>query len=340
MNILLTGGAGFIGSALVRHLIQHTQHRVMNIDCLSYAANIHSIACISGHERYHFEQVDICHQARIKQIMYDFQPESVIHLAAETHVDRSIINPDIFVTSNILGTQVLLECSRQYWQTLGPSQKTSFRFLYVSTDEVYGSRDGDESVDETAPYLPNSPYAASKAAATHLVRAYAQTYQLPTLTTFSSNTYGPWQYPEKLIPITIQNALNLRPVEIYGQGKQRRDWLYVEDHVSALMSVLFRGQVGEGYNISAGVEMDNLQLVNTLCQQLDQLYPASNGQSYQQLIRFVEDRPAHDQRYGINDDKIRQQLDWRPQHDFTSALETTLRWHLQQFTEKNSTSDG
>lgn len=329
MNIIVTGGAGFIGSALIRYLIDNSDHKIINVDKLSYAANLRSLAEIEQHPNYQFEHLDICNRDAIHQVFQRYKPDAILHLAGETHVDRSLTDPDVFVQSNIVGTQVLLECARHYWLNLGNSKrKNRFRFLYVSTDEVYGSRSNSESVDEEAPYLPNSPYAGSKAAATHLVRSYFQSYQLPVLTTYCSNNFGPWQYPEKLIPKTINNALQGKAIPLYGQGSQSRDWLYVDDHVRALLCILEKAVPGQGYNINGGHEISNLDLVHKICQQLDQLQPGSQGQSYTSLIRFVDDRPGHDFRYGIDDSRLRQHLGWVPQETFENGLSKTITWHL------------
>lgn len=331
MKIIVTGGAGFIGSALVRQLIQNTEHQVLNIDKLNYAANLQSLHEIEQHPRYRFAQMDICQSPAIQQLISEYQPDAIIHLAAESHVDRSITDPNLFVTSNIVGTQVLLEASRQYWKSLDTEQQRDFRFLYVSTDEVYGSRVASETVDETAAYRPNSPYAASKAAATHLVRAYGRTYRLPVISTYSSNNYGPWQYPEKLIPLSIRNALSWQPITVYGSGQQQRNWLYVNDHVDALLLILQQGEIGANYNIGGDNEISNLELVQLICRQLDQLAPAASGNPYQELISFVADRPAHDLRYGIDDTKLRQQLGWSPKFSFEHGIQHTINWYLTHF---------
>jgi len=327
MKLFITGGAGFIGSALIRYYIQNTKHQIINIDKLSYAANLNSLSTVDRDPRYHFEHTDICNRESIKQLLDRYQPDAVIHLAGESHVDRSFIDPNIFVSTNVVGTQTLLECSRQYYDSRSTQQH--FRFLYVSTDEVYGSRAGDETVDEKAAFQPNSPYAASKAAATHLVRSYFNSYQFPVLTTYCSNNFGPWQYPEKLIPVTIRNALQQQVIPIYGTGQQSRDWVYVDDHVLALDTVLRKGKPGEGYNINGGHEISNLRLVHRICDQLDFLSPAADGRNYRDLIQFVEDRPGHDRRYGISDQKIRRKLGWSPAESFDSGLEKTLLWHMQ-----------
>lgn len=330
MNIFVTGGSGFIGSALIRHLIANTDHGIINIDKLTYAANQQCLRTIADDPRYHFVQSDIAYRKKIRQLFLQYQPDAVIHLAAETHVDRSIDDPDIFVTANVLGTQVLLQCARTYWQHLPGDRKDKFRFLYTSTDEVYGSRDGDEMVNEEAPYKPNSPYAASKAAATHLVNSYFSTYHFPALIAFSSNNYGPCQHDEKLIAKTISHALNDEIIPLYGRGLQKRDWIYVEDHVKALLTLLEQGQPGQGYNISGDDEISNIELVKKICRMLDQLYPKQDGDQYRDLITFVEDRPGHDHRYGIDDHKIREQLDWEPEVSFDEGLRLTIKWHLEQ----------
>lgn len=325
MKLLITGGAGFIGSALIRHVITNTSHSVINFDTLSYAANLQSLAAVDENDRYAFEHGDICDRAAIEQVFTRHQPDAVLHLAGESHVDRSIKQPDLFIASNVVGTQELLECAKNYWQR---TQSKTFRFLYVSSEEVYGSRIGDERANESAPFLPNSPYAGSKAAATHLVRTYFATYQLPTLVTCSSNNYGPWQYPEKLIPLTINNALNGLTIPLYDFGRAIRNWLYVDDHVQALLCVLEKGQPGQTYNINGNHEIENINLVTQICQQLDQLKPLANGSNYCKLIQFVNNRPGHDQRYGNDDSYIRNTLGWQPQQEFEKGLEKTVLWNL------------
>ena len=325
MKLLITGGAGFIGSALIRYVIANTSHSVINLDKLSYAANLQSLAEVENNKRYCFVQADICDHDVIEKIFSEHQPDAIIHLAGESHVDRSIAQPDVFITSNVTGTQVLLECAKNYWQQ---SPQDNFRFLYVSTEEIYGGRSGNESVNESSPYRPNSPYAGSKAAATNLVQTYFSTYALPTLITCSSNNYGAWQYPEKLIPVTINNALKGIPIPIYGQGHARRNWLYVDDHVRALLTVLENGQPGLDYNINGNHEIENIDLVTLICQQLDHYQPAASGKSYCEQIQFVDNRPGHDLRYGIDDSRIRQTLGWQPIESFESGLEKTILWHL------------
>jgi dTDP-glucose 4,6-dehydratase len=333
MKILVTGGAGFIGSAFIRHTLADTAHSVVNIDKLSYAANPEALAGVANNKAYCFERIDICDKGAVKSVFDRHRPDAVVHLAGETHVDRSITDPDSFVASNVVGTQVLLECSREFLQGNShpddADRRQGFRFLYVSTDEIYGSREHDEDVDEYAPYSPNSPYAGSKAAATHMVRAYSRTYALPVLITCSSNNFGPWQYPEKLIPVTILNALHGEPIPLYGDGSNRRDWLYVDDHVRALLTVLEHGEPGECYNINGGNEISNLELVKSICSLLDSLKPRINGDSYCALIRFVRDRPGHDLRYGIDGSRIRRQLGWQPKESLGSGLRKTVAWYLQ-----------
>ncbi len=326
MKLLITGGAGFIGSALIRHIISHTAHSVINIDKLSYAANLKSLAEVEHDPRYAFVQGDVCNHSFIADTFTKHKPDAVIHLAGESHVDRSIKDPDIFITSNIIGTQVLLECARDYWSRF---QLKGFRFLYVSTEEIYGSRTGNESVDENAPYRPNSPYAGSKAAATNMVQTYFSTYALPTLVTCSSNNYGTWQYPEKLIPATINNAIKGLSIPVYGQGQAQRSWLYIDDHIRALLCVLEKGQPGLNYNINGNDEIKNIDLVHLICDQLDQYAPAENGHSYRELIQFVDNRPGHDHRYGLDDHRIRETLGWIPTENFENGLKKTIIWNLE-----------
>lgn len=333
MKYLITGGAGFIGSALIRHLIGQTEHSVINIDKLSYAANLQSLAAVENNQCYTFLQGDICDQSFITNIFNEYQPDAVIHLAGESHVDSSILNPDLFVTSNVVGTQVMLDCARNYWR--GINKHEDFRFLYVSTEEIYGSRTGEESVDETAPYRPNSPYAGSKAAATNLVQTYFSTYGLPVLVTCSSNNYGAWQHPEKLIPATINNAIKGLTIPVYGQGHDSRNWLYVDDHVRALLCVLDNGQPGQNYNINGNHETENIALVTQICNKLDQYAPAKNNDLYSELIQFVDNRPGHDRRYGLDDSRIRNTLGWRAQESFENGLDKTILWNLKHMNNKN-----
>ncbi len=334
-KILVTGGAGFIGSALVRHLLAQTDATVVNVDKLTYAGNLESLPGVLGHPRHAFEQVDICDAEALRGVFARHRPDAVLHLAAETHVDRSIDGPAAFIQTNVVGTCTLLEAARVYLGTLPPERRNRFRFLHVSTDEVYGALDDDDGLfTETTPYAPNSPYAASKAASDHLARAWHRTYGLPVLITNCSNNYGPYQFPEKLIPLMILNALEGKPLPVYGQGAQVRDWLHVEDHVRALLTVLERGAVGETYNIGGDSQRRNLTVVETLCDLLETLAPEKppHVRSYRELITHVTDRPGHDRRYAIDAAKIRSQLGWTPSVTFEAGLEATLRWYLRNHT--------
>ncbi len=329
MKIIVTGGAGFIGSALCRYLIGSTPSTVLNIDKLTYAANLESLKEISGNERYSFSQTDICDDAAVKSIFESFRPDAVIHLAAESHVDRSIDGPGAFVHTNVVGTYTLLNAARGYWQTLAPAEKEKFRFVNVSTDEVYGSL-GDEGLfTETTPYQPNSPYSASKASADHLARAWFHTYGMPVMTTNCSNNYGPCQFPEKLIPLTILNALGGKKLPVYGTGENIRDWLFVDDHARALWTVLQKGRPGEVYNIGGNSEKKNIEVVRAICAILDKLAPSlEGGKPRESLITFVTDRPGHDQRYAIDASKIKGELGWTPQETFETGLKRTVEWYL------------
>ena len=327
MKILVTGGLGFIGSALIRHLIANTKHKILNIDNETYAAMPEALAQIENDEDYAFEKIDITSEKSLKQAFTIFKPDAVIHLAAESHVDRSIDAPAEFVNTNILGTYNLLQASRDTWS----SSSEGKRFLHVTTDEVFGSlKQKDKPFTEENKYYPNSPYAASKASSDHLVRAWHKTYNLPILVTNCSNNYGPYQFPEKLIPLMIINALSNKPLPVYGKGNQIRDWLYVEDHVLALVKVLEEGAIGETYNIGGSNEKTNLEVVQTICVLLDKLAPdyLNNIGSFQELITFTTDRPGHDQRYAIDPSKITQKLDWLPKETFESGIHKTVQWYL------------
>lgn len=329
MKILVTGGAGFIGSAVIRHIIGNTGDSVVNLDKLTYAGNLESLAEVSSSERYAFEQVDICNRAELDRVFAEHLPDALMHLAAESHVDRSIDGPAAFIETNIVGTYMLLEAARQYWLGLDAECKAAFRFHHISTDEVYGDLHGPEDLFlETTAYAPSSPYSASKASSDHLVRAWLRTYGLPTLVTNCSNNYGPCHFPEKLIPLVILNALDGKPLPIYGKGDQVRDWLYVEDHARALYQVVTEGVVGETYNIGGHNEKQNIEVVHTLCDLLDELRPRADGQSYRTQITHVQDRPGHDLRYAIDASKIQRELGWVPQETFESGIRKTVQWYL------------
>jgi len=329
MKILVTGGSGFIGSELVRHLITNTEHEVFNIDKLTYAANQKSLENISENKRYAFKQLDICDFQGVQEVFNNFKPDAIMHLAAESHVDKSITGSDEFIESNIIGTYNLLKCSRNYVDSISGSDK--FRFLHVSTDEVYGSLNtGDEKFKEESVYQPNSPYSASKAASDHLVRAWGHTFNLPVITTHCSNNYGPWQNEEKLIPLMISNALNELPLPVYGDGQNIRDWIYVTDHVVGLVTSLIDGKPGEVYNFGGENEIKNIDIVNTICDILDNKRAKSNGSSYKELITFVKDRPGHDFRYAVDNSKVNEELNWFPKESFTTGIEKTIDWYLRE----------
>lgn len=328
-HILVTGGAGFIGSNFILQWIADEPGPVINLDQLTYAGNRANLASLSGNPRYHFVQADINDRAAVRQVLTQHQPTAIVHFAAESHVDRSILGPEEFIRTNIHGTFALLEEARAYWSALHVGDRERFRFLHVSTDEVYGSLgEDDEPFLETTAYAPNSPYAASKAASDHLVRAYFHTYGLPVVTTNCSNNYGPFQFPEKLIPLVILNALKGAPLPVYGDGRNVRDWLYVGDHCAAIRSVLHRGRLGETYNIGGRSERRNLDVVRTICAMLDQHRPSSPQVPHEKLITFVKDRPGHDRRYAIAPDKIEQELGWHPQETFESGIRKTVAWYL------------
>ena len=331
MKILVTGGAGFIGSAVIRHIIENTNDSVVNIDKLTYAGNLENLKDVSNSERYSFERIDICDKRALEETFSKYKPDAVMHLAAESHVDRSIDGPAAFIETNILGTYTLLEVARGYWLNLDEEMRVKFRFHHISTDEVFGDlADTDDLFTETTPYAPSSPYSASKASSDHLVRAWHRTYGLPAIITNCSNNYGPFHFPEKLIPLMILNALEGKPLPVYGKGNQIRDWLYVEDHARALYTVVTEGQVGETYNIGGHNEKQNIEVVKIICSLLEELAPnkPAGVENYQDLITYVKDRPGHDLRYAIDASKIGKELNWTPSETFETGLRKTVQWYL------------
>jgi len=331
MKMIVTGGAGFIGSAVIRYLIkEHPDVTVINVDKLTYAGNLESLLDVEDNPNYHFEQVDICDASAIERIFNQYQPDAIMHLAAESHVDRSIDGPAEFIQTNIAGTYTLLEAAKQYWLTLDGTAKARFRFHHVSTDEVYGSLGKSGLFTETSTYKPNSPYSASKASSDHLVRAWHKTYDFPVVLTNCSNNYGPYQFPEKLVPLVTLNALAGKLLPIYGKGDQIRDWLYVDDHARALFRVITQGKVGETYNIGGHNEKQNIEVVETICNILEELVPVhpTGVKAYKDLISYVADRPGHDQRYAIDASKIKQELGWVPEETFETGMKKTIQWYL------------
>jgi dTDP-glucose 4,6-dehydratase len=337
MKILVTGGAGFIGSAVIRHIINNTKDSVVNLDKLTYAGNLESLKDIADSDRYVFEQVDICDADELTKVFTEHKPDAVMHLAAESHVDRSIDGPAEFIQTNIMGTYILLEAARSYWNELPENRKSIFRFHHISTDEVYGDLEGPEDLfTEETSYAPSSPYSASKASSDHLVRAWQRTYGFPTVVTNCSNNYGPFHFPEKLIPLVILNALEGKALPIYGKGNQVRDWLYVEDHARALYKVVTEGKIGETYNIGGHNEKQNIEVVHTICELLEELVPdnihskvGGNKSGFKGLVTYVQDRPGHDVRYAIDASKIEKELGWAPKESFESGIRKTVKWYLE-----------
>lgn len=331
MKLLVTGGAGFIGSAVIRHIIENTSDSVVNVDKLTYAGNLESLTPVTNDDRYAFEQVDICNRVELERVFAEHKPDAVMHLAAESHVDRSIDGPAAFIETNIVGTYTILEVTRAYWSQLPDAEKQAFRFHHISTDEVYGDLEGtDDLFTETTSYEPSSPYSASKASSDHLVRAWLRTYGLPTIVTNCSNNYGPYHFPEKLIPLMILNAIDGKPLPVYGDGMQIRDWLYVEDHARALYKVVTEGEIGETYNIGGHNEKANIEVVKTICSLLEEFVPKKpeGVQQYQDLITYVTDRPGHDVRYAIDASKIERELGWTPEESFETGIRKTVEWYL------------
>jgi len=346
VKILVTGGAGFIGSAVIRHIIQNTQDSVVNVDKLTYAGNLENLREVDNSDRYAFEQVDICSRAQLERVFAEHRPDALMHLAAESHVDRSIYDPAAFIETNIVGTYALLEVVRSFWSGLDDERKQTFRFHHISTDEVYGDLPHPAEVDDAAKYLfsestayaPSSPYSASKASSDHLVRAWMRTYGFPALVTNCSNNYGPYHFPEKLVPLTILNALEGKPLPVYGKGDQIRDWLYVEDHARALYKVVTEGKVGETYNIGGHIEKQNIEVVHTICDILQEMAPARTR--YRDLINNVQDRPGHDRRYAIDASKIHRELGWQPAETFDSGIRKTVQWYLDNLEWCHRVKDG
>jgi dTDP-glucose 4,6-dehydratase len=329
MKILVTGGCGFIGSNFVLQQINSTENKILNLDKLTYAGNLENLSSIEDNQNYEFVQGDICDGNIVSKVLTEFQPNAIVHFAAESHVDRSIDGPMEFVNTNILGTATLINASRKHWQDKNEKIKNKFRFLHVSTDEVFGSLGDEGFFTENTPYDPSSPYSASKAGSDHLVRAWHRTYGFPTLITNCSNNYGSFQFPEKLIPLMIANCIDEKPLPVYGEGLNVRDWLYVTDHCDAIYSVLLNGDIGETYNIGGNNEIKNIDIVNNICSILDELKPRNNGQSYSDLITYVTDRPGHDFRYAIDATKIKNELEWQPKETFETGIRKTIQWYLE-----------